>query len=239
MTDKFHFSFKNLEEEYRKCLDLGYRIITCQDYLDWKRKKSDFRILVNRVDVDFSLKKAARLGELFKRLKIPATFFIRLHAPEYNPFSFEGYRIIKNLIEAGHEIGYHSEVVDEAFIWKEDAKTCLLRDIEVFNKMFGVNIKGVASHGGMTGFNNLDFWKNYVPSDFGLLYEAYDRQPEFNLFWESRYVSDSEWVRWKAYHKGNKLAGDERSPSQHAAEGHTLLYLLIHSDTYFDHHFYE
>ena len=36
--------------------------------------------------------------------------------------------------------------------------------------------EGVASHGGMTGLNNLDFWKDREPSDFGLTYEAYREQ---------------------------------------------------------------
>lgn len=239
MTDRFHFSFENLEAEYRKCLESGYQVIRCRDFVDWKKKKSTQKILVNRVDVDFSVKKAGRLGQLFKRLGIPATFFVRLHAPEYNPFSFEGYRIIKQLIEDGHEIGYHSEVIDQSIIWNEDAAECLRRDLDILNRTFNIAILGVASHGGMTGYNNLDFWKDRKPSEFGLLYEAYDRQPEFNLFQECRYVSDSEWTRWKAYHNGERLTGDERPPSQHAAEGHTVLHLLIHPDTYFDNHFYE
>ena len=57
-------------------------------------------------------------------------------------------------------MGYHSEVIDQATIWGEDEEACLLRDIEILNKMFNTKIVGIASHGGMTGLNNLDFWKN-------------------------------------------------------------------------------
>ena len=66
-------------------------------------------MIVNRVDVDFSVKKAKRIWEIFEKLGIKGTFFIRLHAPEYNPFSFENYKIIKEIQNSGHEIGYHSQ----------------------------------------------------------------------------------------------------------------------------------
>ena len=59
----------------------------------------------------------------------------------------------------------------------------------------------------------------------------------FNLFDKSLYVSDSEWTRWKCCAKGKLQKNDYRAPSEHAMENHELIYLLIHSDTYFDRHF--
>jgi hypothetical protein len=236
----FHFTYTNIEEQYKEVKNLGYRFITCEEYVA-KKKNIEINELtvVNRVDIDFSVKKAKRLIDIFNRLDIKTTFFLRLHAPEYNPFSFENYKIIKYLIDSGHELGYHSEIIDQAAIWKEDAEECLLRDIEIINRMFNIEVKGVASHGGMTGLNNLDFWKGKKASDFGLLYEAYDHQPEFNLFQESFYVSDSEWTRWKCYNKGKLLQDDRRGIAEHAKDKHSILHILIHPDTYFDSHFYE
>jgi hypothetical protein len=235
----FEFTFRKLEDEYRLCIDQGYTVMPCYEYIQWKKEGSKGKALVNRVDVDFNIKKVSRLADIFARLNVRATFFIRLHAPEYNPFSFEAYRIIKRLISDGHEIGYHSEVIDQSHIWNEDATNCFIRDIDVMNKMFDIQVKGSASHGGLTGYNNLDFWQDKKAADFGLLYEAYDHQPEFNLFQESRYVSDSEWTQWKAYHNGKLLKDDRRAPSLHAMEAPQVLHILIHPDTYFDHHFYE
>ena len=237
--EKFHFTFENIRKQYEKALERGYKIITCEEYVQKKNGALAERTLVNRVDVDFSVKKAERLGEIFKDLGIKATYFVRLHAKEYNPFSFENYRIIRGLIDNGNEIGYHSEIVDQAAIWNQDTETCLRRDLEVFKRMFGVQIKGAASHGGMTGLNNLDFWKNRKAQEFGLLYEAYDKEPSFNLFQECFYVSDSEWTRWKCYDKGKLCTGDNRSMAEHIEDEHPLLHVLIHPDTYFDRHFYE
>ena len=105
--------------------------------------------------------------------------------------------------------------------------------------MLCINIEGVASHGGMTGLNNLDFWREKKPTDFGLLYEAYDKQPEFNLFQESFYVSDSNWTSWKCYQNGILRPDDKRTLGEHSFDGHKIIYSLIHPETYYDNHCYE
>ena len=46
----------------------------------WSCHALPAKTLVNRVDVDFSLKKAVVLADVFERLGISATFFVRLHA---------------------------------------------------------------------------------------------------------------------------------------------------------------
>lgn len=230
--NKFHFTFENLEGQYSEAVTCGYSFVTCADFAR-KNFVPEDKIIINRVDIDFSVIKAERIGAIFKKLGIRGSFFIRLHAPEYNPFSFVNYRIIKRLIEEGNEIGYHSEVIDQAEIWGEDAKENLVRDISVMNSMFGINVRGVASHGGMTGLNNLDFWKKHSAEEFGLLYEAYD------WFDETFYISDSEWTKWKCYDHGRLIATDRRSFGDHIDNKHMLIYLLIHSDTYYKEHFYE
>ncbi len=230
---KSAFTFDHIKKNYSEVVEFGYKVVTCDEYTRLEAGKEHPKILINRVDVDINLKKAERLGFIFNDLDIKASFFIRLHAHQYNPFSFEGYRIIKFLKESGHEIGYHSEIIDQGTIWQEDPIDCLKRDIRVLNAMFDINITGVASHGGMTGLNNLDFWKTHKASDFDLKYEAYD------WFDDTFYVSDSEWFQWKCYNKGKLENEDRRSLSQHAMDGHKVIYALIHSDTYYDRHIYE
>jgi peptidoglycan/xylan/chitin deacetylase (PgdA/CDA1 family) len=240
MTDQSlgQFSFSKLKRHFEAALAAGYAIISCREYLKNKTSADDKR-LIARVDIDVSVKKAEMLAKLFDELGVKASFFVRLHAQEYNPFSFENYRIMKLIHDAGHEIGLHSEVVDQAAIWNEEAADCLRRDIDLLNRMFDIRIDGVASHGGMTGLNNLDFWRNRSAREFGLRYEAYDKQPEFNLFHESFYISDSDWTTWKCYDRGVRIPGDMRTPSEHFADGHRLVYLLIHPETYYDRHPYE
>jgi hypothetical protein len=240
MSHQFTFTFEYIESQIKATLEAGYHLVTCEEYFNLKSRGEVPKLcLVNRVDIDLSCKKARRLAEIFNRLGVKASFFVRLHAPEYNPFSFENYSVLKYIRDTGHEIGYHSEIIDQAAIWNEDPADCLTRDIQVLNRMLDIEVRGVASHGGTTGLNNLDFWKERSAKEFNLLYEAYEESDRFNLFKEAFYVSDSEWTRWKCYNKGKMVEGDRRSLGEHALDRHDLIYLLIHPDTYFEKHFYE
>lgn len=234
------FTFEYIRSQYRSALDSGYEILTCQQYVDRQAAGTlTNRTLVNRVDIDLSVKKADRLRQIYVDLSIPATFFVRLHAKEYNPFDFENYRILKTIRDDGHELAYHSEIIDQAEIWGEDPADCLERDLAVLEAMLGIKVTGAASHGGMTGLNNLDFWRSRRASDHGLVYEGYETSGNFNLFEHSLYVTDSEWVRWKAYRDGRRLPDDQRSLEEHIVERPPRIYLLIHPETYFDLHVYE
>lgn len=233
------FTFDSLQKQLELALKLGYEFWTCAKYYQDRNQSLPEKLIVLRIDIDFSVKKARKLGEIFQELGINGSFFVRLHAPEYNLFDFENYKVVKQLIKNGNELGYHSEIVDQASIWEEDAENCLHRDIAVLNNMFGIDVQGVASHGGMTGLNNLDFWKTKKAQDLGLSYEAYDDSESFGLFEKSFYISDSEWTRWKCYDKGRLLQGNHHSLGEHLSDSHKLVYLLIHSDTYYMSHFYE
>ena len=235
----FPFTYDYLKKQYLAAISSGYKIVTCKEYIELKKSTLPEKILVNRIDIDFSCTKAEKLTQLLNDLGIKATFFIRLHAEEYNPFSFENYRCLKFIRDSGHEIGYHSEIVDQANIWNEDAADCLVRDIAVLENMLNIKIDGVASHGGRTGLNNLDFWADKTPDDFNLLYEGYDKTEEFGLFDNSFYISDSNWTFWKSYNNGKVCIDDHRSPEEHFEDNHPVIYLLVHPDTYYIHHPYE
>jgi len=237
-ADTFNFKYDILKSYFKKAIDAGYKIITCKEYAETKSALLHSKVFVNRIDVDTSVRKIKNLSDIFNQLGIKGSFFLRLHGDEYNPFSFENYRIVCQLIKDGHEIAYHSEIIDQSVIWNESAKDCLVRDVAVLEKMFNIKISGVASHGGITGLNNLDFWKEAKPSEFGLLYEAYDKQPGFNLFHESLYVSDSNY-KWKSYLKGTLTSTSNKTLGDYIDEGHQRIYLNIHTDTYYFNHIYE
>lgn len=235
------FSYRTLKNYFEKSLHSGYKIITCKEYAENKKKYSSNSYLhINRVDVDFSLRKMKRLVDLFNKLDIKATFFIRLHCDDYNVLSFENYRIIRKAIDSGHEIGYHSEIMELEKIWKIDPKKALIKDIKLLENYFNINISGVASHGGISEINNLDFWNHNIASDFNLLYEAYDNTDEFGLFYNSLYVSDSLWKKWKSYKNGVLISGDDTTLGGYLeTKKEKIIYSLIHSDTYYDEHCYE
>ena len=226
------FTFEYLENQFDEAIKFGYEFLTCIDFVERKKTLGDKSIIM-RVDIDESVSKANRLLDIFGSRDIKATFFLRLHA-EYNPFSFSNFAVIRRIIDEGHELGYHSEIIDQSAIWGINPIQCLRTDLMTMSVIFGIKIQGVASHGGNTGLNNLDFWKTHKPKDFDLAYEAYDQEDTFNLFHDSLYLSDSEWTQWKAYVDGQLRANDRRSLVEHLRDEPRRVYLLIHPETYFD-----
>lgn len=233
------FRLETLKQHLLKAKSFGYRVTTCAE---WAKEaghgRRQERCIVLRIDVDHPPERLPALLSVLDECDVKGSIFVRLHG-EYNPFSFQNYKVLKSAIQRGYELGYHSEVIDQAAIWCEDEADCLTRDLTVLTAMFDYKVVGIASHGGRTGLNNLNFWENHSPADFGLLYEAYDTEPSFDLFRQSLYLSDSEWVRWKCYRYGKLIPGDYRDLGEHLDEHPNLIYLLIHPETFFHEHPYE
>lgn len=234
------FTFSYIESEYRRILENGYTFLSCEDVFarllgNDVLLQGETKIVVNRVDVDVSVKKALRIGLLFKKLGIPASFFFRTHASEYNLLSFETTSIVRELSKMGFEIGLHSEVIDGSAIWGQAAQEILEMDLLILRLVSGAAVRGVSSHGGLTGLNNLDHFRPYDQSNPAVDYEAYDPR----LFDAGIYVSDSEWTRWKSYRHGRRLEGQLSGPADYALAGEPFIYMLIHPETYFDKHVYE
>lgn len=232
------FNIKDLDGALQLAIEKGYVFMTCRQWAERDVNQIYSKVIVLRIDVDEAPNKLPLILNLCYRHLIRGSIFLRMHGP-YNPFSFETYRVIKEALSRGFEVGLHSEVVDASEIWEEESEGCLMRDVGILSQMFDRQVIGVASHGGLTGLNNLDFWIERHPSEFGLLYEAYDRGPAFGLFYASRYISDSEWTQWKSYQDGERLIGDTRTFEEHLYEEPSLIYLLIHPETYFEVHPYE
>lgn len=227
------FKFDHFREIFQKALDAGYEVITLRQFFadDYKSDK----ILVNRIDVDFDPKRVRIMREIFDDLNIKGSFYFRLHSKDYNIFAFENFNIIKELLESGHEVGLHSEIIDFEKICGQDAALTLQKEIKLFEEQFDFKMNGVASHGDYTGFNNLDFWKNNNAADFGLSYEAYDKK-----LWEhSFYISDSLIKGWKSYTNGTLNENDHRCPCQVFENDHPVIYLLTHPFCFYRSHFHE
>ena len=237
-SDEPGLTFASLRSDLEYCLKNGYYFESCISYVR-KSSKGPRRSIILRVDVDYSVKKAERLCWLLNELGIKGTFFFRLHASEYNLFSFENYRILRFIVDSGHEIGLHSEIVEASQIWGEDARECLRRDLSVIETITSQKVFGSAAHRGYSGINNLDFWKSFKPSDFDLMYEGYDEGKEFGLFSSGLYISDSEWSCWKCYAKGVLIKNRLKSFVQFLRPEENTVYLLMHPDTFYDRHFYE
>ena len=230
---KCNFTFGHLEHILDTIVAENYQVITLKEFFANEYNSAEKTIMI-RVDVDLDCFRARRIAELLNDRQLRGTFFFRVHG-RYNPLYFEIVNIIRSIVRSGHELGLHTELMDMQAICDCDPRELLRQDIALLEMFFETKIFGTASHGDLTGINNLDFWKTSQPADFGLLYEAYDPQ----LFDQCTYVSDSQYTSWKVYNAGKLVVGDARCACEHIKVGGPLVNLLIHPDTYYDRHFHE
>ena len=227
------FTFKKLEDDLHYLLASDYTFLRCVDYLDVDQFGTDKKIIV-RFDVDEEPKNLIKIIEICKRVNIKASFFFRIHSPTYNIFESHYYLIIKSLITDGHEVGLHSEILDFCHVTGESPSEAMKRDLLIFRQIFGLDAVGISSHGGGTpGINNLDFWQHHTATEFQALYEAYDKCC-LDLFRNSLYVSDSEWIHWKTYSNG--ILSAKRFPRLREVflNSPKLVYLLLHPETFYE-----
>ena len=230
----FTFTFNNYKKIFQTALDNNYKIITVKEFFSDEYDK-DEKILVNRIDVDVKIDRLKTIHKIFEELNIKASIYVRLHAPTYNLLSIGNIKIIQDLLSIGCEIGLHTELEDVGEYCNIDKKELFKKEIELFETIFDTKMYGTASHGDMTEYNNLDFWKKHTPEELGLLYEAYDEK----LWGNCRYVSDSEWTRWKAYKDGKLLENDRRTPIEHIEDDCRVLHLLTHPESWYKEYIYE
>jgi len=228
------FTFSYYKQIFQKALENNYKIITLKEFFLDEYHEND-KILVNRIDVDVKIERLREIFKIFKELDIKASIYLRLHAPNYNLLSIGNIKIIKDLVSIGCEVGLHTELEDVGEYCNLNKRKLLRQEVELFETVFGVKLYGTASHGDMTYYNNLDFWKTNAPSDFGLIYEAYDKK-----LWDNcRYISDSEWTRWKAYENGMLLDSDRRNPIEHMQDNPKVLHILTHPESWYENYIYE
>ncbi len=229
-----NFTFDFYKKIFQTALNNSYKVITLKEFFHDEYIKGE-KILVNRIDVDFRIDRLEAIYRIFKELEIKASIYLRLHSPEYNLLSIGNIKIIQDLVSIGCEIGLHTELEDLGGYCKLNKQKVLEKELEFLENIFETKIYGTASHGDMTHYNNLDFWKTNKPNDFGLTYEAYDHK----LFNHCRYVSDSEWTKWKAYENGKLLEDDRRTPIEHMKDNCKVLHLLTHPESWYKNYIYE
>ena len=112
-----NFSLKYYQNMVEKALKEDFVISSFKNY-NSKNKKT----IILRHDIDFSLNSIPEIAKIEKDLNVTSTFFFRLHSPNYNLYASNTFKIIQDLIEKNHEIGFHFETI-------------------LFSKIFDLNLK--------------------------------------------------------------------------------------------------
>jgi hypothetical protein len=90
----------------QRALDSGYRVASLAAYYADRRTPA----LIIRHDVDVSLETAAQMARIEHDLGVRTSYFIRVHAAGYNPFSRASYAALLWLRDSGFDLGLHHEV---------------------------------------------------------------------------------------------------------------------------------
>ena len=185
------FSFKHYTEMLMNAIEKGYDITGFDGYR--RHGVTGGKIIILRHDIDYGrgLVKALQLGRREQALSIQATYFIRLHSPEYNPFEYECYRNIRQLKDMGHEIGLHFEAHDFHALTGQGELGIFQKEKGILEYIFDINIVSAAEHGENHRFSNKtfqSFFSRHAKESVGIINDAY--APEFIR--DMKYLSDSD-----------------------------------------------
>ncbi|MFC2113904.1 hypothetical protein ACFLRI_00995 [Bacteroidota bacterium] len=204
--------------EYKKLLyslqTLGFLFQPFEEFV----KTKPFKGIVLRHDVDLLPQNSLKFAQIQHEMGIHTTYYFRIVSESFN----EG--IIKEIMNLGHEIGYHYETMDTAFAkykvkigierksrfsWSEKSKVEKGTDeyeqlLDLAYEEFCINLESfrkfypvttVCMHGSpRSEYDNKDIWKKYAYKSLGIIGEPY-YDVDFN---EVFYLTDTG-RRWDGY----------------------------------------
>jgi len=189
---KLDFTYPKYVKLCKVVIDANMTILTVKDYVLMDEKPDKFVIFRHDIDDEVDLYYASKMAKTEDELGFKTTYYFRTCEKVFEP------KIIKEIADIGHEIGYHYEVLGEA-------EGDYSKAIELFesglNRFKGIyNVKTIAQHGGplRSGLNvvtlsnmlellkyiiqrkpvfdhweSKDIWKKYDFRDYGIIGEPY------------------------------------------------------------------
>lgn len=209
------FRYEHFAAILDQARDAGYRITSFRDY-DPRAQRS----LILRHDVDWTTDGVLDLARREHKRGATATFFVRVHAREYNPFEHRTYIILREVLALGHELGLHFECIDFPQLTGEAEVAVFRREKAVLETVFGVPIETASQHRDICCYGNPDyhyFFDRHTKEEVGLLRYAHD--PAYMRGF--KYLSDSNSV-WK-----------EGCLCEHLGR-HRRIQALLHVDWWFE-----
>lgn len=143
--------------------------------------------LILRHDVDDFPQNSLEFAYIQAELGIVGTYYFRMV-----PHSFDE-TIIKEIVDLGHEVGYHYETMDTCKGNVDQAYYEFCRNLEKFQKI--TPVRTISMHGSpMSPYDNREIWKKYDYKKLGIIAEPY-----FDInFNELFYITDTG-RRWDGH----------------------------------------
>lgn len=183
------FTLKKYQELLNSLLQ-NYSFQTFNDFIEKPMSKS----IVLRHDVDLLPFNSLAFAKIQHLKNIKGVFYFRAVPESWNE------KVIKDIADRGHEIGYHYECL-----------TTSKGNLELAIKDFEKNLKSlrrlapvstICMHGSpMSKYDSKDLWKNYNYKDFGIIGEPY-----FDVDFKKVFYLTDTGRRWD----GNKVSVRDR-----------------------------
>lgn len=142
--------------------EAGYQFQTLADFMEDPRERS----VILRHDIDITAVPALRLARLENQQGISGSYYFRTTRYSFKP------RIIKEIADLGHEIGYHYEDLTRNVGNMELAIGDFRENLARFRKI--APIRTVCMHGRSgSPYDNRDIWKQHALTEFDLIAEPY------------------------------------------------------------------
>lgn len=172
------FTFKIYKSLLITLRNAKYEIYTFEKYLTAERLSE--KVLILRHDVDRLAQSAWRMARMEAEMRIRSTYYFRVVPEVYNE------KIIKEISNIGHEIGYHYEDLSLGNgNWVLGIRN-FEKNLEQLRTIYPV--KTICMHGSpLSRFDNRLLWEKYDYRDYGIIGEPY-----FDVdFCEVLYLSDT------------------------------------------------
>lgn len=209
------FRYDHYSEILARAAAAGYRLSSFRDY-DPRARRS----VILRHDVDWSTDGMLELAGRERAAGATSTWFLRVHAREYNPFEHRTYVAVREVLAMGHELGLHFECVDFPQLTGEDEVEVFRREKAVLEAVFGLPLETASQHRDVCCYGNPDyhyFFDRHAKEEVGIL--RYAHEPAYERGFT--YLSDSNAV-WK-----------RGCPCGHLGKARRLQ-LLTHPDWWFE-----
>lgn len=157
------FTLKTYRLLLEAFLQGGYRFQTFEEFMEIP---IEGKVIVMRHDVDELAKNALKMARVEKELGIRATYFFRVVKQSNVP------QVIKEIVEMGHEVGYHYEDLSSSDGDIAKAADSFKNNLAYFRQFYPV--RTVCMHGSSTSkHDNRQLWDQHQLSEFGLIGEPY------------------------------------------------------------------
>ncbi len=120
--------------KYRELLKMaksGWKIFDYRN-IEWEEK-----FIVWRHDVDYSLNSSLKLAKIEQEEGVKATYFVNPHSEFYNIAELSQFRILKEILSCGHDLGLHFDAAFHEIKSESDLEIFVAKESSCLEDLFG------------------------------------------------------------------------------------------------------